>query len=70
VCTSAVRCCTNRYDARTYRLMSLDRVSLNTLHGRVVAQLVLGEFQRRVLYDLTWKLGGAALVQRDGARYL
>ncbi len=25
-----------RYDARTYRLMSLDRVSLNTLSGRVV----------------------------------
>src|SRR5260221_7630693 len=26
-----------RYDARTYRLMSLDRVSLNTLEGRVVS---------------------------------
>src|SRR6516225_11043324 len=25
-----------RYDARTYRLMSRDRVSLNTLEGRVV----------------------------------
>jgi hypothetical protein len=36
-----------RYDARTYRLLSLDRVSLNTLHGRVIGQLVLGEYQRR-----------------------
>src|SRR5690349_5755278 len=34
-----------RYDARTYRLMSMDRVSLNTLTGRVIGQLVLGEFQ-------------------------
>ena len=25
-----------RYDARTYRLMSLDRVSLNTLQGRAI----------------------------------
>src|SRR5687768_6123660 len=31
-----------RYDARTYRLMTLERVSLNTLIGRVVVQLVLG----------------------------
>src|SRR6266568_8270917 len=34
-----------RYDARTYRLMSLDRVSLNTLHGRVICQMVLGKRQ-------------------------
>src|SRR5215472_3361817 len=33
-----------RYDARTYRLLSLDRVSLNTITGRVIGQLVLGEF--------------------------
>src|SRR5260221_11424568 len=32
-----------RYDARTYRLMSLDRVSLNTLEGRIVCRLVLRE---------------------------
>ena len=55
-----------RYDARTYRLMSLDRVSLHTLTGRVIGQLRLGEFQRRYLYDTTWKIGGAELVQRDG----
>jgi putative transposase len=55
-----------RYDARTYRLLSLDRVSLNTLTGRVVGQLVLGEFQRHRLYDTSWKIGGAELVQRDG----
>jgi putative transposase len=31
-----------RYAARTYRLMSLDRVSLTTLEGRVVCRLVRG----------------------------
>jgi putative transposase len=59
-----------RYDARTYRLLSLDRVSLNTLSGRVIGQLVLGEFQRRSLYDTSWKIGGAELVQRDRQFYL
>jgi len=59
-----------RYDARTYRLMSLDRVSLNTLTGRVVGQLVLGNFQRRYLYDTTWKIGGAELIRRDDVWYL
>jgi len=59
-----------RYDARTYRLMSLDRVSLNTLTGRVVGQMVLGAFQRRYLYDMSWKVGGAELVQRDGQFFL
>jgi putative transposase len=59
-----------RYDARTYRLMSLDRVSLNTLTGRVIRQLVLGDFQRRTLYDTTWKIGGAELVRRANAWYL
>jgi IS605 OrfB family transposase len=59
-----------RYDARTYRLISLDRVSLNTLTGRVVGQLVLGEFQRRHLYDTSWQIGGAELVQRGGQFYL
>ena len=37
-----------RYDVRTYRLMPLDRVSLNTISGRVVCQLDLGDFQRHV----------------------
>jgi hypothetical protein len=59
-----------RYDARTYRLLSLDRISLNTLSGRVVGQLVLGDFQRRYLYDMSWKIGGAELARRDGAWYL
>jgi len=59
-----------RYDARTYRMMSLDRVSLNTLTGRVIGQLVLGDFQRRYLYDTTWKIGGAELIRRDGVWYL
>ncbi len=59
-----------RYDARTYRLMSLDRVSLNTLTGRVIGQLVLGDFQRRYLYDTTWKIGGAELIRRADVWYL
>lgn len=59
-----------RYDARTYRLMPLDRVSLNTLSGRVVGQLDLGDFQRQYLYDLTWKIGGAELVRRATVWYL
>jgi len=59
-----------RYDARTYRLMSLDRVSLNTLTGRVTGQLVLGEFQRRYLYDTSWKIGGAELIRRADVWYL
>jgi putative transposase len=59
-----------RYDARTYRLLSLDRASLNTLTGRVIGQLVLGDFQRRTLYDTSWKIGGAELVRRAGVWYL
>jgi IS605 OrfB family transposase len=59
-----------RYDARTYRLKTLERVSLNTLTGRVIGQLVLGDYQRRHLYDNTWKIGGAELVQRDEQFYL
>jgi putative transposase len=59
-----------RYDARTYRLLSLDRVSLNTLIGRVIGQLVLGEYQRRYLYDISWKIGGAELVRHDNVWYL
>jgi putative transposase len=59
-----------RYDARTYRLLSLDRVSLNTLSGRVIGQLVLGDFQRRYLYDMSWKVGGAELMRRDDVWYL
>jgi putative transposase len=59
-----------RYDARTYRLMSMDRVSLNTISGRVIGQLVLGDFQRWYLYDTSWKIGGAELVKRSGVWYL
>jgi putative transposase len=59
-----------RYDARTYRLLSLDRVSLNTTSGRVVGQLVLGDFQRRYLYDTSWKIGGAELIRREDVWYV
>ncbi|HEX3269288.1 MAG TPA: transposase [Ktedonobacterales bacterium] len=59
-----------RYDARTYRLMSLDRVSLNTLEGRVVCRLVLGARQHAMLVDPAWEVGGADLVWRAGIYYL
>ncbi|HLV98411.1 MAG TPA: transposase [Ktedonobacterales bacterium] len=59
-----------RYDARTYRLMSLDRVSLNTLTGRVVCRLVPGPRQHEMLVDPAWKIGGADLVWRRGVYYL
>ena len=59
-----------RYDMRTYRLMRLDQVSLYTLSGRVIGQLVLGDFQRRTLYDRSWKIGGAELVRRKSVWYL
>ena len=59
-----------RYDARTYRLMSLDRVSLNTLQGRAICRLILGKRQHDMLIDRTWKIGGADLVWRRGTYYL
>jgi transposase len=59
-----------RYDARTYRLLSLDRVSLNTIQGRVVCKLILGKRQHTMLIDQTWKIGGADLVWRRGTYYL
>jgi putative transposase len=40
------------------------------MSGRVVVQLDLGDFQRRYLYDVTWKLGGAELVRRGADWYL
>ncbi|HEU5368245.1 MAG TPA: transposase, partial [Ktedonobacterales bacterium] len=59
-----------RYDARTYRLMSLDRVSLNTLEGRVACRLLLGPRQHELLVDPAWTIGGADLVWRHGVYYL
>jgi putative transposase len=59
-----------RYDARTYRLMSLDRVSLNTLEGRIVCRLLLGVRQHDMLVDPEWAIGGADLVWRRGVYYL
>lgn len=59
-----------RYDARSYRLMSLDRVSLNTLDGRVVCRLLLGARQHALLVDPAWEVGGADLVWRRGVYYL
>jgi len=55
-----------RYDARTYRLMSLDRVSLNTVQGRVTARLILGKRQHDMLIDPAWTIGSADLVWRNG----
>ena len=59
-----------RYDARTYRLMSLDRVALNTLEGRVVCRLLHGPRQHDMLEDPAWGIGGADLVWRRGVYYL
>src|SRR5215467_11355794 len=59
-----------RYDARTYRLMSLDRVSLNTLEGRMGCRLLLGPRQHKMLVDPAWTIGGADLVWRRGVYYL
>jgi putative transposase len=50
--------------------MSLDRVSLNTLEGRVVCRLLLGTRQHAMLVDPVWEVGGADLVWRDGMYYL
>jgi putative transposase len=59
-----------RYDVRTYRMLALDRVSLNTLTGRVVCRLVHATRQHTMLVDPVWKVGGADLVWRDGVYYL
>ncbi|HVA88952.1 MAG TPA: transposase [Chloroflexota bacterium] len=59
-----------RYDARTYRLMTENRVSLHTLTGRVHCRLLPGARQRTMLADPTWKTGGADLVVREGVYYL
>lgn len=59
-----------RYDARTYRLMSLDRVSLNTMQGRVICRLLLGKRQHSMLIDAAWTIGGADLIWRNGVYYL
>jgi putative transposase len=59
-----------RYDARTYRLMSLDRASLNTLDGRVVCRMLLGARQHAMVVDPAWVVGGADLVWRRGGYYL
>jgi IS605 OrfB family transposase len=59
-----------RYDARTYRLTGQERVSLNTLEGRVVCRLLLGARQHGMLVDPAWEIGGADLVWRDGVYYL
>ena len=55
-----------RYDARTYRLLPLDRVSLHTMQGRIIARLLPGQRQHEMLCDPDWKIGGAELVWRNG----
>jgi IS605 OrfB family transposase len=59
-----------RYDARTFRLLSLDRVSLNTTSGRVVCRLLPGARAHTMLVDPAWAAGGADLVWRDGRYFL
>lgn len=59
-----------RYDANSYKFKSLDRVSLNTLRGRIIGQLVLGTFQRTHPYDMSWKIGSAELIRHVNVWYL
>ena len=59
-----------RYDARTYRLLPLSRVSLNTMQGRVTARLLPGSRQHDMLCETAWKIGGAELVWRNGTYFL
>src|SRR5437763_11466353 len=59
-----------RYDARTYRLLPLDDVTLNTLHGRVVCRMRPGARQRAMLLEDRWQIAGADLVQWRGVWYL
>jgi IS605 OrfB family transposase len=59
-----------RYDARSYSLMGHERVSFNTLAGRITCSLVFGERQREMLRDPDWAIGGADLVWRRGVFYL
>jgi len=59
-----------RYDARTYRLLALDGVSLNTIQGRVTCRMVPGQRQRDMLLDGDWVIGGGDLVQRRGVWFL
>jgi putative transposase len=51
-------------------LLGQERVSLNTLQGRVTCRLVLGERQDTLLRDPAWEIGGADLVWRRGVYYL
>lgn len=50
--------------------MSLDRVSLNTLQGRIVCRMILGKRQHTMLTDPEWEIGGADLIWRRGTYYL
>src|SRR5919202_880035 len=59
-----------RYDGRTYRLLPLDDVTLNTLHGRVVCRMQPGMRQRAMLLDEGWEIGGAEVVQPRGPLFL
>jgi IS605 OrfB family transposase len=59
-----------RYDARTYHLLPLDEVTLNTLHGRVTCRMQPGARQRTMLLEEGWTIASADLVQRRGLWYL
>lgn len=59
-----------RYDARSYSLKSLDRVSLLTTQGRILCRMILGKRQHAMLVDQDWTIGGADLVWRRGVYYL
>jgi putative transposase len=59
-----------RYDARSFSLKALDRVSLLTLQGRITCRLLPGKRQHDMLVDPAWEIGGADLVWKHGTYYL
>ena len=59
-----------RYDARSFSLKSLDRVSLLSVAGRITCRLLPGKHQHDMLVDPAWEIGSADLVWRRGVYYL
>ena len=54
----------------SYTFKPLDQVSLLTMQGRILCKMIMGERQRRMLTDTTWKNGTADLVWRTGVYYV
>src|SRR5205085_7164116 len=54
-----------RYDARTYRFVALDGISLHTLHGRVTCRMRPAARQRAMPLEDGWDSGAGELVPHD-----